>query len=65
MFKSLLFWLAGEVTWLAVEVLSPCQNKSKDFLSKVSLFLQNLDFSSLINQENQVQIFPSYFIALY
>ena len=24
-FKSLLFWLAGEVNWLAVEVLSPCQ----------------------------------------
>ena len=22
--KSLLFWLAGEVSWLAVEVLSPC-----------------------------------------
>ena len=30
-FKSLLFWLAGEVSWLAVEVLSPCRNKSKDF----------------------------------
>ena len=25
LFKSLLFWLAGEVSWLAVEVLSPCQ----------------------------------------
>ena len=25
MFKSLLFWLAGEVSWLAVEVLSPYQ----------------------------------------
>ena len=24
LFKSLLFWLAGEVSWLAVEVLSPC-----------------------------------------
>jgi len=23
LFKSLLFWLAGEVSWLAVEVLSP------------------------------------------
>ena len=27
---SLLSWLAGEVCWLAVEVLSPCQNKSKN-----------------------------------
>ena len=25
LFKSLLFWLAGEVSWLAVEVLSPCR----------------------------------------
>jgi len=25
LFKSLLFWLAGVVSWLAVEVLSPCQ----------------------------------------
>ena len=25
LFKSLLFWLAGEVSWLAVEGLSPCQ----------------------------------------
>ena len=25
LFKSLLFWLAGEVSWLAIEVLSPCQ----------------------------------------
>ena len=25
LFKSLLFWLAEEVSWLAVEVLSPCQ----------------------------------------
>ena len=25
LFKSLLFWLAGEVNWPAVEVLSPCQ----------------------------------------
>ena len=25
LFKSLLFWLAGDVSWLAVEVLSPCQ----------------------------------------
>ena len=24
LFKSLLFWLAREVSWLAVEVLSPC-----------------------------------------
>ena len=24
LFKSLLFWLAGDVSWLAVEVLSPC-----------------------------------------
>ena len=23
LFKSLLYWLAGEVSWLAVEVLSP------------------------------------------
>ena len=25
LFKSLLFWQAGEVNWLAVEVLSPCR----------------------------------------
>ena len=25
LFKSLLIWLAVEVSWLAVEVLSPCQ----------------------------------------
>ena len=25
LFKSLLFWLAGEVSWLALEVLSPCR----------------------------------------
>ena len=25
LFKSLLFWLAGELSWLAVEVLTPCQ----------------------------------------
>ena len=25
LFRSLLFWLAGEVSWLAVEVLSQCQ----------------------------------------
>ena len=25
LFKSLLFLLAGEVSWLAVEALSPCQ----------------------------------------
>ena len=25
LFKSLLLWLAGEVSWLAEEVLSPCQ----------------------------------------
>ena len=25
LFKSLLFWLAGEMSWLAVEVRSPCQ----------------------------------------
>ena len=25
LFKSLLFWLAGEVSWLAAKVLSPCQ----------------------------------------
>ena len=25
LFKALIFWLAGEVNWLAVEVLSPCQ----------------------------------------
>jgi len=24
-FKSLLFWLAGELSWLAVKVLFPCQ----------------------------------------
>ena len=24
LFKSLLFWLAVEVSWLAVKVLSPC-----------------------------------------
>ena len=39
MFKSILFWLAGEVSWLAVEVLSPCW---KDFWNKVSLLLQDL-----------------------
>ena len=47
LFKSLLFWLAGEVSWLAVEVLSPCQNKSKDFWNRVSLLLQDLGFCSL------------------
>ena len=25
LFKSLLFWLAGELSWLAVKVLFPCQ----------------------------------------
>ena len=25
LFKSLLFWLAGEVSWLDVELLSPCR----------------------------------------
>ena len=30
-FRSLLFCLTGEVSWLAVEVLSPCKNKSQDF----------------------------------
>jgi len=24
LFKSLLFWLVGEVSWLAVQVLAPC-----------------------------------------
>ena len=42
MFKSLLFWLAGEVSWLAVEVLSSCENKSQDFWNKISLLLQDL-----------------------
>jgi len=27
LFKSLHFWLAGEVSCLAVEVLSPCQKQ--------------------------------------
>ena len=34
LFKSLLFWLPGEVSWLAVEVLSPCQKQKLRFLKQ-------------------------------
>ena len=39
LFISRLFWLAGEVSWLAEEVLSPCQNKRQDIWNKISLEL--------------------------
>jgi len=34
LFKSLLFWLAGEVSWLAVEVISPCKKIKVRFLKQ-------------------------------
>ena len=34
MFKSLLFWLAWEVSWLAIEVLSPCWKQKSRFLEQ-------------------------------
>ena len=34
LFISWLFWLAGEVSWLAVEVLSPCQKWKSRYLKQ-------------------------------
>ena len=48
LFKSLLFWLAGEVNWLAVEVLSPCQ-KVKISETKYRSFYRTL--SQISNKE--------------
>ena len=53
LFKSLLFWLAREVSWLALEVLN-VENKSQDFLNKISLLLQDLAYNTNV-WDNRIQ----------
>ena len=52
-FKSLLFWLAGVVSWLAVEVLSSCMLKIKVKISETKFISFYMTLVPTIQGDNQ------------